>query len=450
VDVSLVSPVDGETWVETSAVLGNGEGAVAVVDSSGNPMGLDKSMRLSHLFGQRDDADMEPLLDALEEVLEALEKAGVRPFVAYGTLLGAVRDGDFIGHDSDADIGYVSPHASPADVVRESFDLQRSLQAMGYTVQRYSGLGLKVIVQERDGSRGLDVFGGFQRDGRLYLMGEVGHPFRDEWLYPRTTATLAGRSVPVPAQPEHLLEAMYGEGWRVPDPAYKFTTPVSTVRRLNGWFRGTRIGLDTRWSRRAAGAEEVARRQSPFVTWAHERTPGTTTYVDVGCGAGFDAVWLAQRGASVWGLDYFPPDIRKGRRLARRRSVEATFELFNLLELRAVMEAAARLAREPGPRVVLAHHTLEATDRWGRENFLRLARAVTRDTGRTVVQAYVAPTPHSAALGLRPLREAAFAATVARSRGVIEHVEHLSEAETGVSGGTSEKSIVRMVMTWSR
>ena len=47
----------------------------------------------------------------------ALEEAGVRPFLAYGTLLGAVRQGDFIGHDSDADLGYVSEHDHPVDAV---------------------------------------------------------------------------------------------------------------------------------------------------------------------------------------------------------------------------------------------------------------------------------------------------------------------------------------------
>ena len=52
---------------------------------------------------------------------------------------GAVREGRLIGHDSDADLGYVSEHTHPVDVVRESFDLQRSLADMGYSISRYSG-----------------------------------------------------------------------------------------------------------------------------------------------------------------------------------------------------------------------------------------------------------------------------------------------------------------------
>lgn len=451
VDVALVSPVDGTTYAQASAVLGNGEGIVAVVDRSGNPMGLDKSLRLSRLFGSRDADAMTPLLDAVEEVLEALEKVGVRPFVAYGTLLGAVRDGDFIGHDSDADIGYVSAFESPADAVRESFDMQRKLQDMGYAVHRYSGLGLKVLVKEMDGSlRGLDVFGGFQRDGMLYLMGEVGHPFRDEWLYPRTTAKLAGRDVPVPAVPDRLLEAMYGEHWRVPDPAFKFTTPESTHRRLNGWFRGIKVGFDRRWERRSSGREVATTAPSDFVAWVHAQAPAGATYLDVGCGAGHDAVWLAEQGAEVWGLDFFPADLRAAARLARTKGVSVRFRWFNLLELRSVMELVARLSREPAPRVLLAHHLFDATNAPGRENFLRMARVLTRGSGRACLQMYVGRTERSRRHGLSAVSLDAVAVQVAASGGRVDTLERLSELEAGFADGSNEKSIVRMVMSWSR
>ena len=451
VTIALCSPVDGEEWARTEAVLGTGEGVVAVVDRQGNALGLDKSMRLSRLFGSHDAEAMAPLLDALEEVLDALEKVGVRPFVAYGTLLGAVRDGDFIGHDSDADIGYVSAHESPADAVRESFDLQRKLQDMGYPVHRYSGLGLKVLVTENDGRlRGLDVFGGFQRDGMLYLMGEVGHPFQDDWLYPRTTATLAGRDVPVPAVPERLLEAMYGEHWRVPDPAFKFTTPESTHRRLNGWFRGMKVGFDRRWERRSAGREVPTTAPSAFVGWAHDLAPQGATFVDVGCGAGYDAVRLARKGARVWGLDFFVPDLRAGMRMAEKKGVDVRFRWFSLLEMRSVMEAVARIAREPGPRVLLAHHLFDATNEHGRENFLRMARVLTRGSGRAFVQAYVARTERSRKHGLKAVSLDAVKAQVAGAGGRIERLDHLSEVEAGFADGSNEKSIVRMVVSWSR
>ena len=60
-----------------------------------------------------------------------LHAEGLEAFPAYGTLLGAVRDGAFIGHDSDADVGYVSRHTHPLDVIRESHRVQRAVAAAG-------------------------------------------------------------------------------------------------------------------------------------------------------------------------------------------------------------------------------------------------------------------------------------------------------------------------------
>lgn len=464
VTVSLRSPVDGSTWISTDAVLGHGQGAVAVVDAQGRPLGMDKSMKLHRLFGDSDRAAMEPLADALDDVIAALERAGVQPFVAYGTLLGAVRDGDFIGHDSDADIGYVSQHAHPVDAILESFGLQRRLLAMGYRVQRYSGLGLKVLVREGESSwRGLDVFGGFLRDDMLYLMGEVGHPFRSEWLYPRGTARLGDREVPVPAQPEHLLEAMYGPSWRVPDPAYKFSTPLSTQRRLDGWFRGLRTGLEVRWRRFRARTEPVTTAPSTFAAWAQAQSPPDASFIDVGCGRGLDVVWLAEHTAAprVVGLDYFAPDLRLAGRAVTAAAGEARLDAdrveltwLNLGEVRSVMETIARLSRTAGPRVVLAHHLLDATEAHARSNFLRLARVLSRDGGRCFLQVQVAPTARSAALRLRTLERDALAALIAAAGGTIEQELLASELEVGLAGpddeGAAAPAIMRMVVSWRR
>ncbi len=213
---------------------------VDFVDRQGHPIALDKANRFSPVFSERTAADLDPLLDAMTELLEVLAGAGVAAFPAYGTLLGAVREGDFLGHDSDADLGYVSSRSNPVDVIRESFELQRVVAAAGYRTYRYSGLAFRVDVVEADGAtRFLDVFGGFLDGGRLYLMGEVGTPFERDWLLPLGTVSLRGRDYPAPARPEKLLEAMYGPSWKVPDPAFKFETPRETTEVLNQWFRGT-------------------------------------------------------------------------------------------------------------------------------------------------------------------------------------------------------------------
>jgi hypothetical protein len=460
-DLAVVDHVTGAELYAAPVIFGEGDGRIAVEDSQGNPLGLDKSNRLSRLFTSRSAEHLEPLLDAIETVVAALEEAGVKPFLAYGTLLGAVRDGTFIGHDSDADLGYVSAYEHPVDAAIESFRLHRRLTRMGFEVSRYSGLAFKVIVNESDGTtRGLDVFGGLMREDTLYLMGEVGHPFRREWLEPRSEVTLAGRCFPAPHAPEHLLEAMYGESWRVPDPAYKFETPVDVRRRLTGWFRGTRVGLDARWQRHNRGPDPVPNQQpSAFVRWVAEHEPDMRTSVDVGCGTGRDVLWLARRGVSAHGLDYFPRDFRVAEQRARSQGLDARFDWLNLTELRSVLLTGAELSRMPGPRVVLARRVAEATDRTGRENLLRLAKMVTRDSGRLYLQLRATRSSKSASADVPGLDLERLLAQVETLGGVVvedvelERDEHPADEEASGLGGVTGHmagTIRIWVVRWER
>jgi SAM-dependent methyltransferase len=60
-----------------------------------------------------------------------------------------------------------------------------------------------------------------------------------------------------------------------------------------------------------------------LVDEAGELTPGRA--LDLGCGEGRNAVWLARRGWRVVGVDFSPVALDKGRRLADRTGVEVTW-----------------------------------------------------------------------------------------------------------------------------
>lgn len=373
--------------------FGSSDEPIEIVNARGKPLGIDKSGKLVMTFETRTAAQVEPLLDSVQVVLDALADAGIEGFLAYGTLLGAVREGALLGHDSDADLGYVSRHTAPVDVIRESFRIQRTLARNGLEVVRYSGGGLKVMVQEADGSRrGLDVFTGFfDGSGRLVLMGEVRTAFEPEWIWPLTTATLEGHEFPVPAEPAHLLEAMYGPHWRTPDPAFQFETPESTTQRLNDWFRG--IGTTrSDWDRKYAAG---VRRQPNLVPHQLARDllraerGRDPLVVDVGCGRGEDAFWLAGKGLRTWGLDYSASGYRY---LADRSGdLPLRFASLNLLETRQAMGYAARIAAEGGRRVVLGRHVADALPPRGRQNLWRLLRMACGDGGAAYLDFLVSP-----------------------------------------------------------
>lgn len=436
--------------------LGGGEGRVRVVDAQGNPLGLDKSNRLRRLFASRSAEHTEPLLDAIEEVLGALAAAGVEPFIAYGTLLGAVREGALIGHDSDADLGYVSAHEHPYDVVLESFRLQRTLVELGYPVTRYSGIAFKVGVREGDGRmRGLDVFGGFLREGHLHLMGEVRAPFRMEWMYPTSTTTLEGRELPAPREPERLLTAMYGASWRVPDPAYKFETPPSTYRRLSGWFRGTQANRERVWDPFYLRTHGQRTAPSAFVRWVAKRERargGSEVAYDVGCGAGADAAFLAREGLATTGFDYARRAFGKRAKKARRGTLPLRYQWMSLTELRSVLPLGVELSRTPGAKVMLARHVADATTAYGRANLLRLAR-MSLDGGRLYLQVATAPAP-DLPYGVRPLDLDALLAEIDRSGGRVVARHDLTRdtvrVRPRIDAGTPDAAphLTRLVVQW--
>ncbi len=363
----------GEALFAGEVSFGSGKGRVEVVNQNGQPISLDKYLRRVVAFDTRSREELEPMLDAIDEVLTALRGVGVEAFLAYGTLLGAFRDGKVIGNDSDADLGYVSHHTHPVDVIRESFQVQRALIGLGYRITRYSALAFKVDVQEPDGTiRGLDVFGGFLMDGNLHLMGEIREPYEKSWIYPLATTTLEGRTFPAPADPARLLAAAYGASWRVPDPAFHFEPPVTTVRRLNGWFRGLRVGR-ARWDRIYSRVLKGMPGPSPFIEWVASMEGALGTFVDVGCGRGADVIYMSQRGEPSFGLDFQPRAFAAAEQ-ATLENYFATYWTMNLLEIRQVLATGAVVANRPGRTVVTARHLVDATKRPARDNLWRLCR----------------------------------------------------------------------------
>lgn len=447
-EITVRETVSGSVLYVGEVAFGSGEGRVAVVNAGGEPLSLDKDGRLSVTFDLHDSTEREGLLDAIEEVLGLLGDLGVDAFPAYGTLLGAVREGALLGHDSDADLGYVSEHSTPVDVIRESFRLQRGIVARGYRTHRYSGAAFKVEVPEGERIRGLDVFAGFFDDTpagpRLYLMGEVGADYRREWIRPLRTCTLNGRVLPAPAEPERLLEAMYGPGWKVPDPAFQFEKDEHTQALFNDWFRGTQTDL-RRWDRIYSRFRTRLPRNpaSELAVQVHAELDPDVHLLDVGAGRGRDSWFFAREGRRVTGYDYLPRSSYAVQQEAAQKQLALDVRRLNLLELRSVLGEGARIARQPGQRAILAVHLLDSTYARGREGFMRFARMALAGGGSLYAEFWTSTqirTPHAWPV---PLEEVV--ALVERFGGSILHAADSvpsREARAGLTVG-------RLVAQWA-
>jgi 2-polyprenyl-3-methyl-5-hydroxy-6-metoxy-1,4-benzoquinol methylase len=81
------------------------------------------------------------------------------------------------------------------------------------------------------------------------------------------------------------------------------------------------------WDERFAADDYIfGREPNLFLVSQRERFPERARVLDVATGEGRNAVWLAQQGCRVTGIDVSPRGLSKARRLAAEHGVEIEFE----------------------------------------------------------------------------------------------------------------------------
>lgn len=197
---------------------------------------------------------------------QAMSEAGVRWWLDYGSLLGAVRNprhgekgfpagpplpGGILPHDKDADLGFLGedwdkllgivPQWTPAKAAGGVKDNEVG-EALGFfwihklarrkpprpgQIQYGAGDSLKVCLSNVNRSN-VDIFPWYDRpymlkpDGKRHRYHFVsvdrnkGREFPENKLLPLGEIEWEGRMIPCPADPEWFCEHRYGRSWKTP------------------------------------------------------------------------------------------------------------------------------------------------------------------------------------------------------------------------------------------
>jgi len=445
--------VDGETvWFDAEHRFGTSTDRVAVVNRAGEPLSVDKVGHLGRAFLETPDEIKREILVATQEVLTVLrEETGVDAYLCYGALLGAVRNGKMIGHDSDVDLCFYSHKTTPVDIIRESYRVERIVRTKGWTVTRMSGGDIKVVrVLSGERKCHIDIFGAFTIPGghgeggrTFYQFGNRSGSFDAEAdLLPLGTVTLEGLEFPAPKNPEAMLAFVYGPHWKVPDPSFVHRDNPIGVVRLNGWFRGFRDDLPAWNDVYDQRAGDVPRAASDFARWVAEQIGPEDKIADLGAGTGRDTRYFAKTGHAVRAIDFSRRSFARTRRIAGE--VRADQTMFN--ELRRVLVLGARLARNP--RHLYARHLIGCLDAEARTNLYRLASVALRGGQAMFLEfqatAPGAPVPQPVGL-VRRLDADLIAAEITAAGGRIDYRETVVGADMF---DDPDPAVCRMRVTW--
>lgn len=159
-----------------------------------------------------------------QALFECLAEEGA--ILSFGSLLGLVREGEFLPHDNDIDFIYTGDLSKLQERLSEKSNGQWITRARGIST-------LKISIAET--CLTVDIFRAFPCVHGGYLstvacgQETAVYFFPTEQILPAQRRTFASGSFLIPAAPESFLQLHYGDTWGAYDPHWTYANAPSRV-----------------------------------------------------------------------------------------------------------------------------------------------------------------------------------------------------------------------------
>ena len=314
---------------------------------------------------------------------------GIETFLSYGALLGAVRDGALFASDADIDLGFLSAEGSATSNLRVAEQLVEYLISHGFQIKSESNGHFRATWEGPAFTLRIVFFAAWSTAEHFYHYFAVrGDPIAAGVL-PLGSVVLDGVAFPAPRNPEVLLAAIYGAGWRTPDPAFRYSLTEADWAPFQFLFtNGNQNFWDSYYANQLSNRVWVDT-PSGYATLVGGQTAERGRLLDIGCGNGRDGLYFATLGHQVTLADYSAQALQVVRETAVRRGLEIATEQVSVSSFPDV----ARFKRDHAGKfeVVYARFFLHAIDEMSQRNLLELAHCVLAPGGRFQLEYRCAP-----------------------------------------------------------
>lgn len=238
----------------------------------------------------------------------------------------------------------------------------------------------------------IDIFTYFIANDWFYGTFQSREPSSKVRIQPLSAVSVNGRLLPGPADPESLLQATYGSGWKIPDPTFKFVTPPAAGRRYYAWLNHFDVDREN-WEdehRRLIAVGAVPEPTS-FAGAIEKELPAGAQLIELGSGLGADALYFAQSGHEVLATDYSRPALLHIASLATSGQLDT--KVVNLYSMRHLSNLLATIDPER-PAFIYAHAVLDAVHRLAWENVGPFLKHALSRGGKAFLQLSKIPQLH--------------------------------------------------------